>query len=281
MSVIFKLKDVLHRVTVKLFPAYLPDARKPYIARAVYQPELDIHGIASKAKVYDITTPPEVIEKGFLTALELIYYLTADGYKIRTPLFNLRIGIPGEYEEYDTHLPDGLSVHALLNVAPEFRKYLGEKVRLQFDGIDQRSGFIATIIDKFSETTNTCITPGRVYIIRGGGLKITSDTEHVNDTGLYYENAATGVRIREDMRNIAQNEPQVISAQSSSDLPPADYYIVIRTQSLSKTSGRPLKNVREVKSDFTVTVPSNTTDTVPSGTSDTAPSNTTEEASQP
>jgi hypothetical protein len=34
----------------------LPGAKKPYNLRAVRQPELDIHGIASKAEVYNLDT---------------------------------------------------------------------------------------------------------------------------------------------------------------------------------------------------------------------------------
>ncbi|MDR2449405.1 MAG: hypothetical protein LBD52_05540, partial [Prevotellaceae bacterium] len=73
MALDFKLKDVMHRIIAKFFPAYLPDAKKPYNLRAVYQPELDIHGIASKADVYNITTSPKVIEEGAIALMELIY----------------------------------------------------------------------------------------------------------------------------------------------------------------------------------------------------------------
>jgi hypothetical protein len=37
--------------------------------------------------VYNIETDPKVIEEGFNAAAELIYYLTTDGCKIKTPLF--------------------------------------------------------------------------------------------------------------------------------------------------------------------------------------------------
>ncbi|MDR0785978.1 MAG: hypothetical protein LBE74_08905 [Treponema sp.] len=46
----------------------------------MFQPELDIHGIASKAEVYNIKADPRVIDEDFTAACELIYYLAADGY---------------------------------------------------------------------------------------------------------------------------------------------------------------------------------------------------------
>jgi hypothetical protein len=80
----------------------------PYNLRAVLQPELDVHGVAGKAEVYNLEADPKVIEEGFTAACELIYYLVADGYKIKTPLFNLRIRLPGEYEGAETGLNEGL-----------------------------------------------------------------------------------------------------------------------------------------------------------------------------
>jgi hypothetical protein len=94
--------------------------------------------------------------------------------------------------------------------------------------------------------------------VRGAGLKIVADDKHADDTGLYCEDAETGARILADMRDIAQNAPTVISAQTPSDLVPGkSYYIVVCTQSQINGSGRALKQVREVKSEFTVTVPGN------------------------
>ena len=96
MSVVFKVRDVMRSIAVKFVHAFLPDAKKPYNIKAVHQTELDIHDIASKAEVYNITTDPEIIEEGLTVGMELIYYLAAEGYKIKTPLFTLKIRLPGE-----------------------------------------------------------------------------------------------------------------------------------------------------------------------------------------
>ena len=52
----FTIRDVMHKITVKFTEAFLPEAKKKYNLKAVNQPELDIHGIASKAAVYNIAT---------------------------------------------------------------------------------------------------------------------------------------------------------------------------------------------------------------------------------
>ena len=66
MAINFAVKDILHRIQVRFVHAFLPEAKKPFNLKAVHQPELDIHGIASKAEVYNITTPPKIIEEGYL-----------------------------------------------------------------------------------------------------------------------------------------------------------------------------------------------------------------------
>ncbi|MDR1470839.1 MAG: hypothetical protein LBT00_16295, partial [Spirochaetaceae bacterium] len=84
MALDFTVKDVIHKITAKFVHAFLPDAKKPYYLKAVFQPELDVEGVASKADVYNIEAKPKVIEEGFIAACELMLYLAADGYKIRT-----------------------------------------------------------------------------------------------------------------------------------------------------------------------------------------------------
>ena len=68
MALDFTVKDVMHKITAKFVHATLPDAKKPYNLKAVLQPELDVHGVASKADVYNIETDPKVIEEGFIAA---------------------------------------------------------------------------------------------------------------------------------------------------------------------------------------------------------------------
>ena len=256
MALDFKLKDVMHRIVVKFFPAYLPGAKKPYNLRAVYQPKLDIHGIASKADIYNITTSPKVIEEGSIALMELIYYLAADGYQIDTPVFHLKVGLPGEYDGHETSLADGLQPHGQLSITAGLREYLSKRINLQFDGIENNEGFIGSFLDITTDTTDMFITPDRLYTIRGNGLKIASDKEHADDMGLYYEDAETGTRLRGERWSIGQNKPSTITGVAAAELVPGkSYYIVIRTQSRVRGSGELLKHVREIKSDFVVTVP--------------------------
>jgi hypothetical protein len=254
MALDFNLKDIIHKITVKFTPAFLPDAKKPYNLKAVHQPDLDIHGVASKAEVYNIATSPKVIEEGLTAGLELMYYLAADGYKVKTPLFNLRIRVPGEYDGGETRLPDGVFPEARLQVSAAFRAYLRDKVGLEFDGIDVSDGFIAQAVDNATGLVDESATIGNLLTLHGSGLKLESDEQHKNETGLFFVDEQGG-KVKADI--IAVNEPRTLKAVVPAGLAAgADYRLLIVAQSSAKNSGALLKNIREIHSEFKLTVQS-------------------------
>jgi hypothetical protein len=197
-----------------------------------------------------------VIEEGLTAACELIYYLAADGYKIKTPVFTLKVAIPGEYEGSETHLPDGVTPQGRLNLAPELRKYLSERVQLQFDGIEENNGIIAEVIDYATGDVNLNITPDTLFEVRGTGLKIAADDNHADLVGLYLEGVSTGASIKFEPKAFAVNESRTLKAiapNTSYFSTGEQYHVVVRTQATVTSNGKLLKEVREVKSDFTIT----------------------------
>jgi hypothetical protein len=257
MAILFNAKDVLHRITAKFFPAYLPEAKKPYNLRAVHQPKLDIHGIASKAEAYGLPASPLLIEEGLTLGLELIYYLASDGYEIDTPVFQLRVGFPGEYDGHETELPEGTFPHGLITLAPQLREYLHRNVQPQFEGVAQNEGYVAEVINLYTGEVGT-LRASSLFEVRGLGLKIAADAEHAADTGLFLESATDGMRLRINQRDIATNEPRtfkgVVSYGTTSLPVGSQWYIVVRTQTPVTGGNKLLKDVREVKSEFTATV---------------------------
>jgi hypothetical protein len=253
MALDFTVKDIIHKVTAKFVHAFLPEAKKPYYLRAVLQPELDVHGIASKAEVYNIETDPKVIEDGFIAACELIYYLAADGYKLKTPLFNLRIRLPGEYEGAETSLAEGLYPEARMQSAAPFRQYIRDRVTVQFDGVDQADGLIAEAVDEATGQVDEVMTVGNLLTIRGYGLKIEGDEEHKDEVGLFFDDGTDGSPVKAEI--LAVNEPRTLKVI----VPPGlairtEYTLKVVTQSSAKSRGNMLKNTREVRSDFKLVV---------------------------
>ncbi|MDR2433739.1 MAG: DUF4469 domain-containing protein [Treponema sp.] len=251
MAIDFTVKDVIHRIAAKFVHAYLPDAKKPYNLRAVLQPELDVHGIASKADVYNIETDPRVIEEGLTAACELIYYLTADGYKIKTPLFNLRVRLPGEYEGAETRLNEGLYPEIRLQTSAAFRQYIRERVQVAFDGIAGDEGLIAEALDEKTGQIDEAATIGNILTIHGYGLKIESDEAHQLQTGVFFQ-PASGVPPKAEI--IAVNEPKTLKVVVPATLTAGkEYNLRIFTMGSVGGGGHILKVVRDLKSDFKLT----------------------------
>jgi hypothetical protein len=243
-----KLRDTVHAVTVKFVHAYLPTAKKPYNARVELQTELDLDQIAEKAEVYNINISPARIVEGATAFFTLCCYLSADGFKLKTPMFNSYLRIPGEYDGYETHLPKGVYPAIRMEVAAGYREYIRERVKVVFDGIDEVTGFIGEVFDEVTRVANETITVGNIIDVRGSGLKIVSDEEHASQIGFFFTSEATG-----DIQAtiVPVNEPKLLKVL----VPPlsaGEYEIVIRTQSSAKNTTL-LKNLREMKSDFTVT----------------------------
>jgi hypothetical protein len=251
MAIDFAVKDVMHRIVVKFINAFLPDAKKPYNLKAVHQPELDIHGIASKADVYNISTSPKVIEEGLTAGIELIYYLVADGYKIKTPLFNLKLRVPGEYDGSENRLQEGVFPLARLQTSAVFRKYLKDHVKIEFGGIDQSDGIIAEAYDEAAEMSDEVATIGNLLKVNGSGLKIDGDEEHKDITGLFFEPEDGGAPVKTEI--IAVNEPRTLKVIVPALEAGKAYILKIVTQSSTKGHSSIRKQVREVRAEFSLT----------------------------
>jgi len=250
MAIDFDVKDVIHKIAVKFVHAFLPEAKKPYYLKAAHQPELDIHEIASKADVYNIGTSPKVIEEGLEAGFILMRYLTADGYKIKTPLFTLKIRVPGEYDGSETSLPTGVHAVARLQTSAEFSEYLKNHVQVEFDGLDESDGLIAQATDEATGLADEVLTKGNLLTVHGYGLKIEGDEAHKDGVGLYFTDGKGAVKAE----IIAVNEPRMLKAIVPAGLTAGTRYnLVVVTQSLAKHGSGLLKNIREVKSEFSMT----------------------------
>jgi len=253
MNIGFTLKDNVHRIVVKFVQAFLPNAKKEFYLKAVHQPELDIHGIALKAAVYKVSTDPGVIEEGLSKGIELMYYLAADGYRIKTPLFNLRIRIPGEYDGTEESLPEGVYPVARLQTSAAFRNYLKEKVKVVFDGNEEvKSGVIAKATDEATGLISEVMTVGNILTIRGSRIKIEGDEVHKDQIGIFFK-PKFGTAVKAQV--IALNHPRTLKVVVPAGLKKGvEYQITVGTQSSAKGNGFMLSKVRDVTSKFTLTV---------------------------
>ncbi|MDR1400364.1 MAG: DUF4469 domain-containing protein [Treponema sp.] len=250
MALDFSVRDVIHNIIARFVHAFLPDAKKPFNLKAEFQPELDVHGVASKATVYNINTSPKVIEEGVNAFMELVYYLVADGYRIKTPIFNLKMRIPGEYSGDETHLAEGVYPEARLQTAAAFRRYLQQTVKVDFAGIADDTGHIGEALDEASGDLDEIATIGNILDIRGHGLKIDADADHKDEVGVFFQ-TNDGAKVKCAL--VPVNEPRCIKVIVPTTLTDGtDYFIVVITQSSVHGSGHILKKLRTIRSEFSI-----------------------------
>ena len=251
METDFTVKDIKHNVIVKFVQSFLPETKKAFNLRAMNQPVLDIHGIASKAAVYNLTTSPKVIEEGLKAGMELMLYLAADGYKIKTPLFNLKMRIPSEYNGSETHLNEGTFPVARLQTSSLFRQYLKEKVNLKFDGIYSVPGRIAEMLDEATGITDNVMTIGNILTIHGTGIKLIGDEAHKSAIGVFFNNKKEPP-IKATI--IPVNEFRTLKVLIPNELKKGEeYQIAIETMCSGKGNGCMLKQMQNIRSEFTMT----------------------------
>ena len=253
----FMVENVPVKTDVKFWPNTLPDpeagpARKPYIARPANQAELDIHQLASQADTFNITVSPATIEEGMTAGMRLIFYLLARGYKINIGTCTFTLTVPGEYEGHETRLPPDVFAKARVHINPAFQQSIGRTVDVNFDGFAETNGFIAEAVDESDGSVNRRMTENAILTIHGYGLKIMADAAHEAETGLFFEPVdESSPTIKASV--IAVNEPKTLKVVVPPEVGTTkSYYLKIVTQSPLRGNGKPLKDLREIRSAFTL-----------------------------
>jgi hypothetical protein len=191
-----------------------------------------------------------VIEEGLKAGIELMYYLAADGFKIKTPLFSLMMRIPGQYKGLETQLPDGVFPTPRLRTSASFRNYLKEKVKLEFIGIDSSEGIIAEAMDEATGLVDEVMTRGHILTINGEGLKIDGENDCKDLIGVVFL-PKTGASVKASV--IAVNKPKTLKVLVPTDLKEGESYrLAIETKSSIRHGGTLLKRVRNLRSDFSL-----------------------------
>jgi hypothetical protein len=238
MGINFTVKDIMHEVSAKFVRTFLPTAKEAYNLRAVHQPEVDIHGIASKAEVYNTGVSPRVIEEGLAAGIKIMFYLAADGYKIKTPLCTIKLHIPGEYDGTEERLPQGVCPEVRLQPSRELEAYIKKNVSIVIDGKLDCGGLIAEAVDESTGRINEAATIGGVLTVRG-------------HAGLFFADPDGGLT----KAKVMVNEPLTLKALVPSDLTAgAAYTLVVATQGSARTSDHILKGLREARSRFSLII---------------------------
>jgi hypothetical protein len=239
------LKDILHKIKVKLYPNYLPGAEGAYIARTDNEATLSLEDVCTTLKnrggfqgKFD-----ELVDNVHQFFHELAYQL-CDGYAVSTGYFSIHPNIGGTFNS-DKDIHD----HGKHPITFRFRtrkplRALAQTIVVEVLGMANTSGYIAEFIDYDEDSVNTLFAAGDQFAIHGHKIKIAGDNPGV---GVYFvpvDDPSKAVKVA----RVAENTPTKITGIA----PQTNYQhnrIEVRTQ-FTGAGDRFLKAPRTITSGF-------------------------------
>jgi hypothetical protein len=255
MSITSLLKRIfwqapLHKIAFYFYPNFRKEAKKRYHLRRSSRGVLDEKGIIALAGSYGFPEFHRITEEGLRAVLMLIGTLVAEGYDIKTILFEIESKAPGEYNGYEKHLPHGVYPYPCIRPTQQFHEYISRNARVDIRGKARLDGFISRIEGAHGGGADNCIIPGGAVSVYGLKLKIAGAGEP--DTGLFFVEAGSGKRYPAGVEDCIVNTPGCVIALAPAALPPGIYTLEIVTRYAS--NGKLLQTPRIITSDIELTV---------------------------
>jgi hypothetical protein len=241
------LKDILHKIKVKLYPNYLPNTEGAYIARTDSEATLSVEDVCTTLKnrggyqgKFD-----ELVDNVRQFFDELAYQL-CDGYAVSTGYFSIHPNVGGTFNS-DKEGHD----HKKHPITFRFRTRkplmeLARAVAVDVLGVADASGYIDEFVDFDTDAVNTIFAANNLFAVHGHKIKIAGDDPAC---GVYFVPADDPSKAVKAAR-IADNTGSKITGVT----PPivAQYIKVeIRTQYTGSTTTL-LKSPRVITSGFTL-----------------------------
>jgi exoribonuclease R len=178
------LKDILHKIKVKLYPNYLPNTEGAYIARTDNEATLSIEEVCTTLKnrggyqgKYD-----ELVDNIHQFMDEMAYQL-CDGYAVSTGYFSVHPNVGGTFNS-DKDVHD----HKKHPITFRFRTRkplveLARTIAVEVLGLADVNGYIDEFIDTDKNSVNALFAPGNQFILHGHKIKVAGDNPRV---GVYF-----------------------------------------------------------------------------------------------
>jgi hypothetical protein len=252
MATVNSLKEILHRIHVKLYPNYLVHVEGAYIARTDNEASLTIEEICAALKSRGGFTGnyDDLVEHVKQFFDEAAYQL-CDGFAVNTGYFSVYPNVGGTFnkvtEGYDPQKhPISFRFRALAPL-----RALAEHIVVEIEGLANVSGYIDEFIDISTESVNDTLTPGGMFSIAGHKIKIVGEDPEI---GIYFVSTANPDQRVKVVGHLGENKASkligivpVLSAGT--------WKVEIKTQ-FSGSGSTILKEPRIITSEVILTVPS-------------------------
>jgi hypothetical protein len=244
------VNEVLHRIKVKLYPNYLPEAEGTYIARTENEASLSVEQVCAALKnrggfTGDYDTLVDCVRQYF----DEVAYQLCDGFAVSNKYFSVHPNVGGTFmNAAEIHDHEKHPINFRFRVRQALRK-LTEFIAVDVEGIADTHGYIDEFIDVFTHTENDALTPREMFIVHGHKIKVAGENLEV---GLYFvniENPAKTYKIT--AQELAQNSASKIIGIVPT-LFAGKFKVVIKSQYNGSASSF-LKELRSVESSFGLT----------------------------
>jgi hypothetical protein len=241
------LKDVLHKIKVKLYPNYLPDAKGEYIARTDNEATLSVEDVCTTLinRGGYVGKFSELVDTVKQYNDEVAYQL-CDGYAVSNGYFAVHPNIGGTFNsDKEGHDHQKHPVNFRFRALKQLRE-LTNTIAVEILGIADTNGYIMEFTDVAAGAVNETLTFMNQFIITGYKLKVAGDDPNV---GVYFEQVGGALKLK---ASLAENTPSRLIGMIPSG-PNGTYKVVIKTQ-FTGSGSTFLKAPRVIESPFTLTV---------------------------
>ena len=208
MSLVYGVKEIMHRIRVKLYPNYLPHGGA-WLTRTDSEAVLTVEQVCAALRNRGgFTGNVKDLEKHIEQYFDEAAYQLCDGYTVSNKYYAVYPNLGGTL-----NTPHDTPTHEKNPLTFRFRtlsalRSLAESIAIHVEGIAETDGYIDEFIctEGKIEHTNTLYSPGKLFTIYGHKIKVEGD-EAV--TGVFLVDADDPSKSVK-MDYINQNDPSAI-----------------------------------------------------------------------
>ena len=244
------IKDILHRIRVKLYPGNLPGAGGTYIAKTSNEAVLSIEQVCSALKNrggfngnYD-----DLVSHVRQFFDEMAYQL-CDGFSVNTGYFSVHPHIGGVFKALDeSYDPVKHPIGFQFRVRAKLRRLI-RFISVNITGLADTAGFIDRFTDVSTGAVNEKVSPGGAFVITGDRIRVLGESEAC---GVYFQPLETPDEMIKAPGCLAVSARKKLVGMTPALTAGKRYRLVVVTQ-YNGSSNSFLKKPKKVISRFEVT----------------------------
>jgi hypothetical protein len=241
---VHSVKDVLHRVRIRLHRSNLPGAQGAYYASAVNEAALSVEDVAASLKNRGGFTGNYHDVAGHVREFfQEMAYLLCDGFAVNTGWFLIKPVIGGLFESAGEGFDPRKHRVAFRYRTGAHLRSLAREVVIE---LESACGYIDCFADAESGTVNQTVTPGGFFTVTGREIKVAGENPAC---GVWFVSKTRPARRHKVEKALAENTGAKVIGMVPA-LPAGEYVVEIKT--CYPSGGKGMKEPLAIKSAFTV-----------------------------